>query len=156
MKKFKFNKAALISVIIFNAALFTSIAEAKMYKWVDENGNTHYTQSPPPGDIQGEQIKPPSKIKIDTESAQNQIEQQKNKADDIRSDRQEQAKIEALQKENEAVKKENCKRAHQSMQTYSRPRGLIQQEDGSRIRIDEETRQAGLAESQKKIEEYCQ
>ncbi|MCG8614453.1 MAG: DUF4124 domain-containing protein, partial [Pseudomonadales bacterium] len=29
-----------------------------MYKWVDEDGNTHYSQSPPPAGVEGTTIKP--------------------------------------------------------------------------------------------------
>ena len=126
---------------------------AEMYKWVDEDGNTHYTQSPPPGGIESQTIKPP--LKVDSANAQSEVERQTGKADELRKERQEKKNAIELQKENEAVQKENCKRAKQRLATYSRPRGLIEQEDGSRVRITEEERQAGLKDSQEMIEKYC-
>ena len=54
------------SVLTFILVPQNSIA--RMYKWVDEDGNTQYTQSPPPGDIESEVIKPPPKV--DTEAAE--------------------------------------------------------------------------------------
>ncbi|HKK16999.1 MAG TPA: DUF4124 domain-containing protein, partial [Gammaproteobacteria bacterium] len=47
---------------ILLALLVSSNALAAMYKWVDENGEVHYTQTPPPGDIQAETIKPPPDV----------------------------------------------------------------------------------------------
>ncbi len=153
MNKYKINKTALITAVILNTALFMPVTEARMYKWVDDEGNTHYTQSPPAGDIEAVTIKPPAKI--DTESALDNVDKQYEKADKLRKSRLDQADLEAQQQEAKAIEEENCKRAHQRLETYSRPRGLIQQDDGSRIRIDEEARQAGIVESQKMIKEYC-
>ena len=54
---------ALIPVFCYIFISFLSFsAEARMYKWVDEEGNTHYTQSPPPGDIEPETLKLPADI----------------------------------------------------------------------------------------------
>ena len=150
----KFNKNGLISAMLVSCVLYLPVSEARMYKWVDEDGNTNYTQSPPPGGVDGETIKPPPKI--DDDNAIAEVERQTKDADKLRENRKEKEKIDALQKENNEVKKENCRRSKQKLNNYSRPRGLIQQEDGSRVRIDEEARQAGLVEAQKKIEEYCQ
>lgn len=32
---------------------------AQMYKWVDSNGQVHYTDKPPPGNIKTEKLRPP-------------------------------------------------------------------------------------------------
>ena len=155
MGKLKLKKSTLLTAVILNLALLISVSEAnaKMYKWVDNEGNTHYTQSPPPGDIQAEVLKPPSKI--DTESAQAQIEQRLKEAEKLRESRLKENEFQEIEKKNEAIREENCKRARQRLNTYSRPRGLIQQEDGSRTRVDEETRQSELVKSQSMVEEYC-
>ncbi len=34
-------------------------ASAQMYKWVDSNGQVHYTDKPPPGNIKTEKLRPP-------------------------------------------------------------------------------------------------
>ena len=50
----RFTKPALIAVCL--VCVSPSVA-AKMYKWVDEQGNTHYTQTPPPKSAQqGKQL----------------------------------------------------------------------------------------------------
>lgn len=50
------KKALLIPVILLVTGL-TSSAFAEMYKWIDKNGEVHYTQTPPPADAkQGKDI----------------------------------------------------------------------------------------------------
>ena len=43
----KFGIAVAVSGAVLVAA--TSVAQARTWKWVDENGTTHYSQSKPPG-----------------------------------------------------------------------------------------------------------
>lgn len=148
------NKHKIVPIVFIATVFYVPFSHSAMYKWVDSEGNTHYTQQPPLGDIEAETIKSvvPNK---DTESAQAEINRKKEKADKLRKDRQDKAKDEALRKENEAIQEENCKRSKQQVSTYSRPRGLIEQEDGSRIRIPEEQRQEGLAKAKEMVEKYC-
>ena len=35
-------------LLMFSLVLYSAIASAALYKWVDEKGNTHYTSTPPP------------------------------------------------------------------------------------------------------------
>ncbi|MEE8321222.1 MAG: DUF4124 domain-containing protein [Gammaproteobacteria bacterium] len=133
--------------------IFTPITVAKMYKWVDAEGNTQYTQHPPPGDIEAETIKPPPKV--DTEGAVKQLETQKKKATDLREDRLKAAGEKRKAEEDLALVKENCRRAQGNLTNYQRPRGLIAQPDGSRVRLTEEERQQKLAETRESIKEWC-
>lgn len=58
---------------------------AKIYKWVGTEGNTHYSQSPPSGGIEGKSIKSPSSV--DTDRALKVLDKQKKTADKLRKDR---------------------------------------------------------------------
>jgi predicted RNA-binding protein YlqC (UPF0109 family) len=35
-------------LLMFSLVLYSAIASAALYKWVDDKGNTHYTSTPPP------------------------------------------------------------------------------------------------------------
>lgn len=35
-------------LLMFSLVVYSAIASAALYKWVDEKGNTHYTSTPPP------------------------------------------------------------------------------------------------------------
>lgn len=135
------------------AAGFHAPAFAEMYKWVDENGNVQYTQHPPPGDIKAETIKPPPKV--DSESALQELDEQQKQLEEVRAGRQKQGEEVAKAEEEKAWYVENCRRAQATLASYQVPNALIQQADGSRTRISEEDRQAGLAKANEMIKEYC-
>ncbi|MBM2830851.1 MAG: hypothetical protein HW411_1641, partial [Gammaproteobacteria bacterium] len=61
---------------------------AAMYKWVDADGNVHYTQSPPPEGVESATIKPPPEV--DTGNAIKQLEDQKQRADQYLEDQDKQ------------------------------------------------------------------
>ncbi len=48
--------AIFMPVILLTAAVAANNAAADMYKWTDKNGATHYTQTPPPPEVKGENI----------------------------------------------------------------------------------------------------
>ncbi|NIN36712.1 MAG: DUF4124 domain-containing protein, partial [Gammaproteobacteria bacterium] len=55
---------------LFLCVLATPLqVSAQMYKWVDEAGTVHYSQSPPPAGIQATVIKPPPAVDSDTARA---------------------------------------------------------------------------------------
>lgn len=131
------------------------LAQAAMYKWVDENGVTQYTQYPPPGrDYQT--LSPPPPPAEDPEGAQKKIEellQQQDAASKARAEeraKQQQAKEAATQQER------NCQIARQNLETLTTGgHRLIIDENGVAYHPTEEDRQARIAEARRQIEEYC-
>jgi hypothetical protein len=142
----------MVSLILISA-LYIPVCYAAMYKWVDADGNTQYTQHPPPGDIQAETIKPPPKV--NTEDALNKLEAQKKEATELREGRLKKAEEKSKAEENLALEKENCRRGRENLTNLERPHGLIAQPDGSRVRITEEVRQQKLAQAREMIKEWC-
>lgn len=128
-------------------------ANAKMYKWVDENGQVQYTQSPPPGDIEVKEIKPPPKV--DTDAAQKALEAQKEKVSEQYEKRME-AEKEAEESEQKAKEKEQrCNQAKQRLASFQRPRVNLTDENGNPVRATEEQRLEGLEKARKYISENC-
>ena len=58
-------------------------SHARLYKWIDADGNTHYTQQPPPDGIAAEDIKLPASVNIDTEQATKSFEEQQKKEQEL-------------------------------------------------------------------------
>jgi hypothetical protein len=133
--------------------LLAGNASAAMYKWVDEEGNTHYTQSPPPGDVQAETIAPPPRV--NTRNAVEQLKEQQEKADELRNQRLEVAEEQRKNEEELARKKANCELARKRLASYEEPRVKFVQEDGSRVRATEEERLEQIKISQEMIDEFC-
>lgn len=154
MNKAIMNKAAIYAtwagICLFGAG---TVSHAQMYKWVDEDGVTQYTQQPPPGNIPAESLQ--VRVAPADEAALNKLESQLNQADQLRENRLKAAEESRLVAEEKAIKEENCRRSRARLNSYSIPNALIAQPDGSRLRVDEQTRQRELATSREMIEKYC-
>ena len=124
-----------------------------MYKWVDKDGNTQYTQSPPPADVEFSTLKPPPKV--NSESSQKALEQRTEKLDELREQRHKTAAEKKTTKEEENRLKKNCETAKANMASYARPRVTITQKDGTVTRATEEERQRRIAEAKERIAEFC-
>ena len=126
---------------------------ATAYKWVDEDGNTHYTQTPPPGDTPGEAINRPPRV--DTEAAQGEIKALTERADKLQAERVEKAEQRRQQLAQEAERATLCQQARASQASYERPRVNEVMADGSRRVMGEEERQAGLARAGTLVSKFC-
>ena len=126
---------------------------ATAYKWVDEDGNTHYTQTPPPGETPGEAINRPPKV--DTEAARGEIKALTERADKLQADRAEKAEQRQKKLAQEAERETLCQQARTSRASYERPRVNEVMADGSRRIMGEEERQAGLARAKDLVSKFC-
>ncbi len=129
-------------------------AFAAMYKWVDEDGNTHYSERPPPGDIETQTIKPPPKV--DTERALKELEERENKFNEMQKTRTKKAEDHEIRTEEVAMNKRNCELARDKLaKANEQTRVYAQEKDGTRRRITEEERQERIAAAQKDIAGFC-
>jgi len=139
---------SIYSVIqIFVLCVVVSNSQAALYKWVDADGNTHYTQSPPTGGIEADVIKPPPKI--DTNKALDQLEEQQKYLDGLQEERGKQAKKQQIEEANEALGKD--KLTHLT----DIPRISKVDKDGNVSRLTEEERQAKIKKAQELINKEC-
>ena len=145
-----YKKCILIGLCLMG---ISSISHAQMYKWVDEEGITQYSQLPPLNQTEVETIEVP-KYSLNA-SAIRDLKLQLNRAESLREMRLEAMKLKQIDEENEARKLENCRRSLARLASYSVPNALILQADGSRIRVDEETRLKELVTSEELINKYC-
>jgi len=137
------------SILLF---LLSMNCPAAMYKWVDADGNVHYTQSPPAG-IDSETIKPPPEV--DTGNAIKQLEDQKQRADQYLEDQDKQKEEKQKTGTELAQKQALCEQAKARVASYERPRVNIVAEDGTRTRAPEETRLEELKKSKEDVDKYC-
>ena len=126
---------------------------ATAYKWVDEDGNTHYTQTPPPGDTPGEAISRPPRV--NTEAARGKIKALTERADKLQAERVEKAEQRQKKLAQEAERVTLCQQARASRASYERPRVNEVMADGSRRVMGEEERQAGLARAKTLVSKFC-
>lgn len=132
---------------------FHQLATAAMYKWVDEEGVTHYTQQPPPDGIQAETLKPPPKV--DTDAAIEKLDSQQKQVEELREGRLKGKEEEMKKAEEAALQKENCRKATEKLSSLERPRVNLVNEDGSYTRVTEEYRQEQMEIAKERVKEFC-
>lgn len=127
---------------------------AEVYKWKDADGNVHYSETPPPGEIETDTV--------DTSeggaSAQqlkrlHELRQQLNKSDQLQA-----KEAEARQKKREfqEIKEENCvnsKAKLQKLQAAGRLRSV--DEFGNVTRTTPEEHTARIKAAEANIEKWC-
>ena len=144
------------SLLLTLALVSAPLAQAEVYRWVDENGVVHFSQRPPQqGDYQEQKLRvaPPADPEAARARVDKLIERQKNAEAARRQHRKEAA--EAAKKRE--IQQQNCNKARQHLDgLLARPRVLMRNPDGTMTRLTEEERQTRIAETRKRIEEFCQ
>ncbi|PHN30796.1 DUF4124 domain-containing protein [Pseudomonas phytophila] len=138
----------MIIAAIVALALGTTAQAAQIYKWVDDQGVTHFDAQPPAG-RQTQQIdtqKPPavpttgnSKAAIDEEAEQRAV-------DDV---------VKKKITQEEGRRAEDCKILRTNLsQLQNNPR-VREQVEGGLKRLSEDERQVRITETQQAIKDYC-
>ena len=147
-------KIPVLVTLLILAGLATG-SQAAMYKWVDENGQTVYSQIPPTSG-QSTRMKPPPPPAETPEEARQRLNQRLQTLEDKAEDKELAGQKEAKEGELAEVYKSNCAAAqHNLMFLESNPRKLVGQPDGSYVRITEEERQQKMQEAREQVEKFC-
>jgi type IV secretory pathway VirB10-like protein len=136
----------LIALLCFGALSLAAAAEG-MYKWVDENGKTHYSDSPPPDDKKATKIDikptPPSgPVTQQPDWKQKELDQrtqhiQKEQADKAKSAKDEKEQAERHDRCVEARRRLNILQAGRPVFTVNDKGERIYLEDADRARETE-------------------
>lgn len=131
-------------------------SSARVYRWVDENGVTVYSQTPPPsGDWDGVKTQP-APTAADHEAARERLKTQIEESFDTEQDKKQAAEEQAKKAEKEAKRAESCKAARQNLETLQNlGTRMVRTPDGRYLRLSEEEVAAKIDEAQRQIEEYC-
>jgi hypothetical protein len=141
-------KRLILAVI---AVAFVPMASATLYKYLDKNGKTVYSDTPPP-DADAKQLSappPPSGNGKSYVEKDKELEKGREKA-------REEAKKNADKEKVAAANKERCEQARQNLQIYM-DGGRIQKmnKDGERELMSDEEIEAERVKAQKLVNEAC-
>lgn len=117
-----------------------------VYSWVDENGNKHFSDEPPPDDARQSREEDIRIINVD-EGYPPGIVHDPDRA----ARQQEQAKQQAA---TDAERREACQRARREMATLS-GRVIFRDEDDNEVYVSEKERAAMARKYRASIEEHC-
>jgi hypothetical protein len=148
-------KSKLIVVCSIILATWLLPATAKTYRWVDENGVTQYSQSPPP-EGKATIIKPPPKPSTPPDATMKKLKAQLdaiNKEKKGNADAKAKADGEA---KNAEIKKQNCENAKKNLATLEQsPRIRMKMDDGSYKMLADEERTAQIEKAKENIKKNC-
>lgn len=151
----------LVHIKLFPALLTLSLlwvafapASAQVYKWIDENGRTHYGERPP----QGRKAQEVDQRLANPGPAPAKAAEPDWKAKDLefRGRRIEAEQAEARQKQQETANRQACNRARDHLAQMKTARGLYRLNDqGERVYASEEERRASMAQLEAQIAQHC-
>jgi hypothetical protein len=149
----QFNVAyLLLSVCISFTVAFH--AHAAVYKWVDKDGMTHYSQEPPPPGVKGKTMTPPPEVNSD--EADQRLKKEEKTLQQYQKQRQKQSKEQQEQQQKTQEQNQACAHARLRLKSFQRPRVNFVDKDGTRRRATEEQRQRELKKAQDYIDKNCQ
>ncbi len=145
-----------ILLIALSTSWITSV-EARVYRWVDENGVTIYSQTPPPGQVGAETIAPPPPLPTDENGTWKNLNQQWQEMQDREDARKDQEEETTSDEDVRDVRARNCKAAQYNLKRLveGRFRMRIKEPDGGYRRLPAEERQAKIKKARQVIQDNC-
>jgi hypothetical protein len=137
---------------------------AQLYKWVDENGKTQYSDQPPPsGKIQNEQklkiYSAPAPVSTADTEDEDDANRPKTLADErLEYDkrRQERLEKESQQKAKAEENKQKCVDAKSRLKVFSEsPRLRMPDGKGGLVYVDDNVRQQKINEANEAVKTFC-
>ncbi len=128
-------------------------AGGAIYKWVDEQGNAHYMDTPPPQGSNYQIIHKPPAPSQNPAAARTELKKKVEPVDKPR-EAQQQRKQEV---EVEAQRAESCEQAKKNLEILAKsPHPIRTEADGREIVLNEEQRREEVQKNQQLVEKYCQ
>lgn len=142
----------MIRAMLLALALIALAAMAQpMYKWVDEKGVTHFSESPPPdGKATKVEVKPTG-----TEKAR--VDNWKERELESRQRRTQKDSVEEeTRRKEERTRAQHCSRAREGLDTVKNSRRVYSlDEKGERVYMEDKDRPAAIEKWSQDVERYC-
>ena len=146
----------MIKQLLISLSLVCSIAShaAGIYKWVDDQGNTQYSATPPTEsktyqDLRGTLVVPRvNETNAGSAASENESLQEASMAAEQGSD---QAAL-----DREALWERNCQLAQKNVETLQGEQDVVRTDkDGNKVLLDVAQRQKALGQARKDVEYFC-
>lgn len=156
------NKLSLLNALkVMTIALCcfgsSQLLAAKYYKWVDENGTTHYTATPPASG-EGEVIKVKAGASSDKDAALKRLKERRAK---LQQEAEARANPEVdpnaeIEKENAEITKKNCEIYRKNLKTMQENARVRSTDENGEVRVlPEEERQSRMNKAKEYIDKNC-
>ncbi|HEB95109.1 MAG TPA: DUF4124 domain-containing protein [Sedimenticola thiotaurini] len=148
------NRIAVL--LALGTLVWTSIATAGAYRWVDDNGVTHYSQTPPPDRPVTRIAAPPPPPARQVQKERDRLDLQLQDAEIRKEKKQEQEQEQQKAADVEAARTRNCEAARRNLEILEgSPRRMIRMPSGEYRRLTAEEREEETLKAQARIDEFC-
>lgn len=150
------NKSiALVSIV--SASFFSSFLMAQAYRWVDNQGNTVYSQQPPPDDRETKIMTPPPPPAESPVEAQEKLDGQIQQLDEAEKKRGMEKEAAAKRRADAKHNQQQCNTARMNLEAINNrpPQTLFQTGDGEYKRFTPDQRAEQIRQANETIKRYC-
>ena len=123
--------------------MIAASASAGLYKWVDNEGNVHYSQKPP-RDKQFKRLKAPTSAPENSKPLYQSIKQKSISGNVAASE----------SANNEKIRATNCTKAKNNLSSYQRSR-RVRDKDGNVITVDDNVRAQQIKIAKQAVSDFC-
>lgn len=146
--------AALVILALLSAGPAV-LAQGGLYKWVDEKGVVHYSDTPPAGKT-GEKLKAKSPPPLDNSQAPPRSRNWQEQLQDSNERRFQEGKKQKEQQQKAREAGEKCQRARNALDSLKQERPLYRVgKEGERSYMEDEERRRLLDGWQQQADTYC-
>ena len=144
-------------VVLCISIMFAANCHAAIYKWVDDEGKVHYTETRPP-QYEAEKMRVPTRAPENTSTYKRPtLKTNKDaKSEDGNGEQSEASQKTAEPDIPEDQKAQMCQRARDTLQTLNSSGRVRQRDDEGNITyLSEEEKQARISREKDRISKYC-
>lgn len=128
----------------------------QLYKWVDENGRTQYSQFPPAQEQQAQTLNIDHRPSSNNQASKEKLVKMRQKLLENSVDRNTVSAEEKEDAERAEVMAKNCKSAQQSLRNVQNSGRMYKiLENGERHWYDEKGREGLIKKAQARVKKYC-
>ncbi len=146
---------ALTAVLVLMTSTSFAADKHGIYKWVDDSGEVHYTQKPPPN-RETQELKPPPAPTGDPAAISDKLKEQVDAMEKRQTEKREGASDAKQWVEIQKIRRENCATAGRNLAMLQQGGNrAYRTADGQVVRLTDEDRQQRIDEANRQIEENC-
>ena len=148
---------SIATISILFVSFFSSFLMAQAYRWVDDQGNTVYSQLPPPDDRTVKNITPPPPPAESPEEAQKKLDGEINQLNEAGKKRAVEKQYAAKKQADVKYNRQQCDNARMNLEAISNrpPQTLFQTGDEDYRRFTPDQRAAQIKQANETIKKYC-
>lgn len=142
---------------LFGALLAAPVMAAQFYKWSDEQGVTHYSESPPPETAKGAtEVKVQTRTPSGSEAAVENLQKQREAATKSLTDAEKKKTSASPVKTDKSEYAERCKKLQANLATLENSGRVSEPDDkGEKRYLTDEEKNKRMDDTRRQIKAYC-